>query len=62
MQVLTNTKFETVAFQWPAGFYSDGIHIGLRRHKKDLAGCSQKYLPVQLGLIRRISFKPHQLS
>ena len=35
MQVLTNTKFETVAFQWPAGFYSDGIHIGLRRHKKD---------------------------
>ncbi|RDF82186.1 N-acetylglutamate synthase [Lactiplantibacillus plantarum] len=35
MQVLTNTKFETVAFQWPAGFYSDGIHIGLRRNKKD---------------------------
>jgi len=35
MQVLTNTTFEKVAFQWPAGFYSDGIHIGLRRKKPD---------------------------
>ncbi|BDZ29949.1 bifunctional glutamate N-acetyltransferase/amino-acid acetyltransferase ArgJ [Lactiplantibacillus sp. WILCCON 0030] len=35
MQVLTTQKFQTVAFQWPAGFYSDGIHIGLRKAKKD---------------------------
>lgn len=34
MQVLTN-QFQRVAFQWPAGFYSDGIHIGLRKSKKD---------------------------
>ncbi|VDG21441.1 bifunctional glutamate N-acetyltransferase/amino-acid acetyltransferase ArgJ [Lactiplantibacillus mudanjiangensis] len=34
MQVLTKS-FQKVAFQWPEGFYSDGIHIGLRRQKKD---------------------------
>jgi len=35
MQVLTSNQIQTVAFQWPAGFYSDGIHIGLRKAKKD---------------------------
>lgn len=35
MPVLTSTKFQKVAFQWPAGFYSDGIHIGLRKAKPD---------------------------
>ncbi|MFC6180486.1 bifunctional glutamate N-acetyltransferase/amino-acid acetyltransferase ArgJ [Lactiplantibacillus daowaiensis] len=34
MQVVT-TQFQKVVFQWPQGFYSDGIHIGLRQTKKD---------------------------
>jgi len=35
MQVLASQQIQKVAFQWPAGFYSDGIHIGLRKAKKD---------------------------
>lgn len=35
MQLVTNTHVTPVAFQWPTGFYSDGIHIGLRKSKKD---------------------------
>ena len=49
MQVLTTTKFQTVAFQWPAGFYSDGIHIGLRQHKKDFGWLFSKVSAAAAG-------------
>ncbi|WP_416354030.1 bifunctional glutamate N-acetyltransferase/amino-acid acetyltransferase ArgJ [Agrilactobacillus fermenti] len=59
MQVLEDLSqpYQIIDFTWPIGFYSDGIHAGLRKHKLDLGWLYSKVPAQAAGVYTTNQFK-----